>query len=64
MGLVLNSKRAPTKKAKIDEIELGDLEGEDEAFIKWWDHEIETLIAIHSKMEEEYTKSTRKQDMT
>ena len=45
------SKVAP-KKTKIDEVELGDSEGEEEAPIKWRDYEIETLIAICGEMKE------------
>jgi hypothetical protein len=32
--------------------------------IKWQDHEVETLIAIQGEMEEEFTKSTKKQSMS
>jgi hypothetical protein len=49
------------KKTRVDEVELGDSEGEEEAPIKWRDYEIETLIAIRGEMEEEFAKSTRKQ---
>ena len=42
-------------------MELGDLEGEEEALIKWRDYKTETLIAIRGEMEEEYAKSARKQ---
>ena len=52
-----------TKKAIVDEVELGDLEGEEETPIKWRNYEIETLIAIRGEMEEEFAKSTRKQGM-
>ena len=46
-----------------DAIELENSEGEKEIVIKWKDYEIDTLIAIHSEMEEEFAKSTRKQGM-
>jgi hypothetical protein len=54
-------KRSTKKKTKVDEVELGDSEGEEEAPIKWRDYEIETLIAIRGEMEEEFAKSARKQ---
>jgi hypothetical protein len=34
------------KKANFDELELGDLEGADEAPIKWQDYENKALLAI------------------
>ena len=49
------------KKTRVDKIELGDSEGEEEAPIKWQNYEIETFIAIRGKMEEEFAKSARKQ---
>ena len=52
-----------TEKKKIDEVELGDSEGEEEVPIKWRDYEIETLIAICGEIEEDFAKSTRKQGM-
>lgn len=51
------------KKAKIDQFEMGDQEGEEEASIKLQDYEIKTLIAICGEMEEEFVKSARKQCM-
>lgn len=39
-------KETPKKKATFDELELGDLEGEDEAFIKWQDYENKALLVI------------------
>ena len=44
-------------------MELEDSEDEEEVPIKWWDNEIKTLIAISSKMKEEFIKSTRKQSV-
>jgi hypothetical protein len=41
-------------------VELGDLEGEEEAPIKWRDYEIETLIAIRGEMEEKFANFGRK----
>lgn len=38
-------------------MKLGDSEAEDEAPIKWWDIDIETLLAICGKMEEDFVKS-------
>ena len=55
--------RKEHKKTKVDEIDLGYSEGEEEAPIKWRDYEIETLIAIRGEMEEEFAKSARKQGM-
>ena len=63
VGQWLQNRKEHKKKAKVDEIDLGDSEGEEEAPIKWRDYEIETLIAIRGEMEEEFTKSTRKQGM-
>ena len=37
---------------KVDEVELGYSEGEEETPIKWQNYEIETLIIIRGKMEE------------
>ena len=45
---------------KVDKMNLGDLEAEEDAPIKWRDYEIETPIAIRGEMEEEFAKSTRK----
>ena len=60
-AMATKSKGAPQKKARVDEVELGDLEGEEDVPIKWRDYEIETLIAIRGEMEEEFAKSARKQ---
>ena len=49
------------KKARVDEVELGDSEAEEETHIKWRDYEIETLIVIRGEIEEEFAKSARKQ---
>lgn len=38
-------------------MKLRDSEVEEEASIKWWDYEIETLLAIRGKMEEDFVKS-------
>ena len=62
-GRTVASKSKGAQNKKIDEVELGDLEGEEETPIKWRDYEIETLIAICGEMEEEFAKSARKQDM-
>ena len=37
--------------------------GEEEALIKWWDYEIEILIAICGEMEQEFANFARKQTM-
>lgn len=47
-ALVSKWKQTPKKKAKMNEIELGDSKGEKVAPIKWWHYEIETLILISS----------------
>ena len=60
-AVATKSKGAPKQKIKVDEVELGDSEGEEEAPINWRDYEIETLIAIRGEMVEEFTKSARKQ---
>jgi hypothetical protein len=54
-------KQKKHKNARIEEVELVDLEGEEEAPIKWRDYEIETLIVIRGEMEEEFAKLARKQ---
>ena len=60
---VATKSKGTQKKTKVDEMNLGDSEGEEDAPIKWRDYEIETLIAIRGEMEEEFAKSTRKQGM-
>ena len=60
-AIATKSKGAPKKK--VDEVDLGDSEGKEEAPIKWQDYEIETLIAICGEMEEKFAKSVRKQGM-
>ena len=47
----------------MDEVDLGDSEGEKVAPIKWRDYEIETLIVIRGEIEEEFAKFARKQGM-
>ena len=43
--------------------EMKDLEGEEDVHVKYQYYEIKILIAIHCEMEEEFTKSARKQVM-
>ena len=47
----------------MDEVDLGDSEGEEEAPIKWRDYKIETLIVIRGEMKEKFAKSARKHGM-
>ena len=61
VGQYLQNKKEHRKKTKVDEVELGDSEGEKEAPIKWPDYGIETLIAI-DKVEEEFPKSEKKKE--
>ena len=60
-AMVTKPKWAQKKNAIVDEMKLGDSEGEEDAPIKWRYYEIETLIAIRDEMEEEFAKSARKQ---
>lgn len=58
-----NRKNHRKKNVKIDEFELGDLEGEEETPTKWRDYDIRTLIAICGKMKEKIAQLIRKQNM-
>jgi hypothetical protein len=58
-GVIKNKKT----KTKIVDLEV-DSNFEGGSPIKWQDHEIETLIAIQGELEEEFTKSTKKQGMS
>ena len=60
---ILKSKGTPNNKTKIDTLELGDLEGEEEVPIKLRDYKVGALITIHGEIKDIFIKSTRKQGM-
>jgi hypothetical protein len=58
------AKEKAKKKGKKTVIELGSDEEEEATVVKWKDIEVETLIAIRGKMEEEFSKTANKQGMS
>jgi len=51
------------KKGKTNVIELEELNEHDASLTKWKDYKTETFIAIRGKMDEEFARTTNKQDL-